>query len=149
MADSTKNAADELYVNGRIWTGRGREAGALAVRDGRVLACGEEAGECAGPGTRVVDLRGRRVIPGLIDGHLHAARAGATWTAELHWTGVPDVASALVTIETAVRDRPPGEWVRAIGGWHPCQFAESREPTRAELDAIAPDHPVYLQACTR
>ncbi|GAB3569446.1 amidohydrolase [Amycolatopsis endophytica] len=146
MADSTKNAADELYVNGRIWTGRGREAGALAVRDGRVLACGEEAGECAGPGTRVVDLRGRRVIPGLIDGHLHAARAGATWTAELHWTGVPDVASALVTIETAVRDRPPGEWVRAIGGWHPCQFAESREPTRAELDAIAPDHPVYLQA---
>ncbi|GAA4661232.1 amidohydrolase [Amycolatopsis dongchuanensis] len=146
MADSTKSAADELYVNGPVWTGPGREVTALAVRDGRVLACGEDAREHAGPGTRIVDLQGHRLIPGLIDGHLHAARAGATWTAELHWTGVPDVASALATIKAAAGDRPAGEWIRAIGGWHPCQFAESREPTRAELDAVAPDHPVYVQA---
>ncbi|GAB2982759.1 amidohydrolase [Amycolatopsis acidiphila] len=146
MADSTKSAADELYVNGRIWTGRAPEVTALAVRDGRVAACGAEAMECAGPGTRVVDLQGRRVIPGLVDGHLHAARAGATWTAELHWTGLPDVPSALATIKAAARDRPVGEWIRAIGGWHPCQFTESREPTRAELDAVAPGHPVYVQA---
>ncbi|MCI2422345.1 amidohydrolase [Saccharopolyspora sp. K220] len=146
MADSTKSAADEVYVNGRIWAARGREVTALAVRDGRVLACGEDAQELAGRGSRVVDLGGRRMIPGLIDGHMHATRAGATWATELHWTGVPDVASALATVEAVARDRPPGEWIRAIGGWHPCQFAESREPTRAELDAVAPDHPVYLQA---
>ncbi|HWD03440.1 MAG TPA: amidohydrolase [Amycolatopsis sp.] len=146
MADSRKSAADEVYVNGRIWAGPGHEATALAVRDGRVIACGDDAPDFAGPGSRRVDLGGRRMIPGLIDGHLHAARAGATWTAELHWTGVPDVASALATIKAAAGDRPPGEWIRAIGGWHPCQFAESREPTRAELDAVAPDHPVYVQA---
>ncbi|WP_160148896.1 amidohydrolase [Amycolatopsis alkalitolerans] len=143
MAVSTKSAGT-VYVNGRIWAGRGLEVPALAVRDGRVLALGEQARELAG--AEVVDLRGRRVIPGLIDGHLHAARAGATWSAELHWTGVPDVVAALATIEAAARQRRPGEWIRAIGGWHPCQFAESREPTRAELDAVAPDHPVYVQA---
>ena len=154
--------ADTVYLNGRIWPGAG-EAGAwepaaadapaaqptaLATAAGRVLACGSDARirELAGPDTTVVDLQGRRAIPGLIDGHLHATRAGATWTAELHWTGVPDVPAALATIAQAAGRAAPGEWIRAVGGWHPCQFTESREPTRAELDKVAPDHPVYLQA---
>lgn len=150
MTASTRSAdeIDEIYVNGRIWPGDGSAPTALAVAGGRVVATSDDTTirDLAGPATRVTDLCGRRVVPGLIDGHMHATRAGATWDGELHWTGVPDVATALATIEAAAAERPPGEWIRAIGGWHSCQFADAREPTMAELDAVAPDHPVYLQA---
>jgi len=60
---------------------------------------------------------------------------------------VPDVAAALASIRAEVARRPPGEWVRAIGGWHPPPVHRgSPPPSRAELDAVAPEHPVYVQA---
>jgi predicted amidohydrolase YtcJ len=113
-----------------------------------VLAVGSDAElrELAGPGTRVIDLQGRRVIPGLIDGHLHAARAGLSWADELHWDGVPDLGTALASIHAAAERAAPGEWIRVVGGWHPDQFAQARAPTRAELDQAGGDHPVYVQA---
>lgn len=144
--------ADDVYLNGRIWPGGGQPAGpeptALAVARGRVAGSGSDSDIRAliGPRTRVIDLQGRRVVPGLIDGHMHAVRAGSTWTSELHWTGVPDVPAALASIRAAAQKARPGQWIRAIGGWHPCQFKESREPTSAELDEAAGDHPVYVQA---
>jgi predicted amidohydrolase YtcJ len=147
-----RGTADTVYLNGRVWPGANGSAApepaALATAAGRVVALGSdpELRELIGPDTTVIDLQGRRVIPGLIDGHLHATRAGATWTSELHWTGVPDVATALTAIGDAADRVAPGEWIRAVGGWHPCQFTEAREPTRAELDKVAGDHPVYLQA---
>jgi predicted amidohydrolase YtcJ len=147
-----REIAQTVYLGGRVWPGTGPtpepEPTALAEGGGRVLAIGtdEQVRELAGPGTTVVDLQGHRVIPGLIDGHLHAARAGLTWTSELHWEGIPGVATALASIADAAGRAAPGEWIRAVGGWHPCQFAEAREPTRAELDRVAGDHPVYLQA---
>jgi predicted amidohydrolase YtcJ len=147
-----RGTADTVYLNGRVWPGANGSAApepvALATAAGRVVALGSdpELRELIGPDTTVIDLQGRRVIPGLIDGHLHATRAGATWTSELHWTGVPDVATALAAIGDAADRVAPGEWIRAVGGWHPCQFTEAREPTRAELDKVAGDHPVYLQA---
>lgn len=145
-------SADAIFVNGLVWPGSGTAGGpeptALAVSRGRVLALGSDAEvrELAGPGCSVTDLGGRRVVPGLIDGHLHAVRAGLTWDRELHWTGVPDVATALTAVEAEVARRPAGDWVCAIGGWHPDQFTEARAPSRAELDAVAPEHPVYVQA---
>jgi predicted amidohydrolase YtcJ len=144
--------AETVYLGGRVWPGPGLapdgEPTALAAGRGRVLAVGgdEQLRELAGPDTTVVDLQGHRVIPGLIDGHLHAARAGLTWTSELHWEDVPGVAAALASIADAAGRAAPGGWIRAVGGWHPVQFAEAREPTRAELDRVAGDHPVYLQA---
>jgi predicted amidohydrolase YtcJ len=143
--------ADQVFLNGRVWLGAGTPGPAptaLAIRAGRVLAAGSdgEMRALAAPETRVIDLQGHRLIPGLIDGHLHATRAGATWTSELHWTGVPDVPTALATIRAAARRADEGEWIRAIGGWHPCQFAEEREPTRAELDEAPGEHPAYVQA---
>lgn len=147
------SAADRIFLNGLIWPGPGRggdgpEPTALAVRDGKVQAYGsdDEIQQLAGPGTTVTDLGGRRVIPGLIDGHMHAVRGGATWSSELRWTDMPDLPTALAAIDAATKQAAPGEWIRVVGGWHPCQFPENREPTRAELDAIAPDHPVYVQA---
>jgi predicted amidohydrolase YtcJ len=151
---------DRIFVNGRIWPGLPSPDAtaaapvdpaprheALAVRDGRVLALGgtRRILDLAGPGTALVDLQHRTVVPGLIDGHMHAVRAGSTWSSELHWTGMPRLAQALDNIREAAASAPPGQWIRAIGGWHPCQFEENRPPTRAELDAAAPDHPVYVQ----
>jgi predicted amidohydrolase YtcJ len=144
--------ADHIFLNGLVWPGGVRRDGpeptALAVRDGRVVAYGSDAEIRAAAGRRstVVDLHGGRVIPGLIDGHMHAVRGGATWASEVRWTDLPDLGTALATVRAAVEGARPGEWIRVVGGWHPCQFAESREPTRAELDALAPDHPVYVQA---
>ncbi len=99
-----------------------------------------------GPDTLITDLGGRRVIPGLIDAHFHAVRAGLTWNKELHWTGVRDIASALASIRRATASTEPGSWIRVVGGWHPSQFLENRVPTRAELDEVSGDHPVYVQA---
>jgi predicted amidohydrolase YtcJ len=134
---------------GRITTGvRGApEATALAVLDGRIAVVGDEAQvqELVDAGARVVDLGGRRVVPGLIDGHLHLVRAGLTWSTEVRWDQVPSLREALGLLAAAARERPPGTWVRVLGGWHHGQFAERRQPTREDLDAVAPDHPVQVQ----
>ena len=145
--------ADAVYVNGKIWTGAnpGTEASeptALAVSRGRILAVGsdDEIHALAGPECPVTDLDGARVVPGLIDGHIHAVRAGSTWDCELHWTGAPDLATALDRVRTAAAELEQGAWIRAVGGWHFTQFREGRSPTRAELDDVAPHHPVYVQS---
>lgn len=155
MGGQMDEPGTRLYLNGKVWPGRGADATgtgteptALAVRDGRVLACGSDAEvrELAGPGAGECDLRGRRVVPGLIDAHMHAVRAGATWADELRWTDLPDLRSALDELRVAAARTPAGEWLRVVGGWHPTQFAEGRLPTPAELDEVAPHHPVYVQA---
>jgi predicted amidohydrolase YtcJ len=141
---------DAAYVNGAVWAGGDAAADVqgLAVSRGRVVALGADAEilRLAGPHTAIIDLGGRRVVPGLIDGHIHAVRAGATWAHELHWTGMPDIGSALASIAAVAARRAPGEWIRAVGGWHPCQLAEGRAPTREELDSVSGEHPVYVQA---
>ncbi|MGH7809863.1 MAG: amidohydrolase family protein, partial [Candidatus Binatia bacterium] len=85
------------------------------------------------------------VIPGLIDSHIHATLAGVSWDAELHWEQTRSLADGMKVIANAARSRPAGSWIVVAGGWVPTQFAERRLPTRKELDAIAPNHPVYLQ----
>jgi predicted amidohydrolase YtcJ len=148
------SGAEWLLVNGKIWTGASGAAGtpaevdALLVGGGRVLAAGSRADVegLATPAARVVDLGGRRAVPGLIDGHIHAVRAGLTWDRELRWMDTKTLAEGLATISARARETPAGEWIRVVGGWHPSQLVEKRLPTRAELDAAAPDHPVYVQA---
>lgn len=145
--------ADLLLVNGQVTTladdGTPPEVSALAVRDGRVLFAGSvvDAQGHVSPHTTVVDLGGRRVIPGLIDSHVHFVRAGLTWNDEVRWEGIPDLATGLARIEDAARTLPDGAWIRVIGGWHPGQLAERRGPTVDELDKVAQNHPVFLQ-CT-
>ena len=120
---------------------------AVAIKNGRFVAAGtdSEMRRWIGPKTVVVNLGGRTVIPGLIDSHMHATVAGLSWNAELHWESARSLADGLKQIEAAAKDKPVGTWIVVGGGWAPTQFPERRLPTRAEVDAVAPKHPVYVQ----
>ena len=146
---AVKTAADIVLRGGKIITVDGAFSikQAVAIRDGRFVAVGSdgEIRDYIGPGTRVIDLLGRTVIPGLIDSHIHATVAGLSWDAELHWELNHTLADGLRQIATATKSQAPGSWIVVGGGWVPTQFAERRFPTRAELDTLAPNHPVYIQ----
>ncbi|MFT8246171.1 amidohydrolase [Roseomonas sp. BN140053] len=119
---------------------------AVAVTAGRFSAVGDAAAilPTAGPDTRVIDLRGRRLIPGLIDNHLHVIRGGLNFNMELRWDGVRSLATAMEMLRRQVAITPPPQWVRIVGGFTEHQFAEKRLPTLEEINAVAPDTPVFI-----
>jgi len=94
--------------------------------------------------TKQIDLKKRRVIPGLNDSHLHLIRGGLNYNMELRWDGVPSLAYAMEMLKKQVRITPPPQWVRVIGGWSEFQFVEKRMPTLEEINAISPDTPVFI-----
>jgi predicted amidohydrolase YtcJ len=114
--------------------------------DRRVTATGgnEEILRLRGPATRVIDGRRRTVIPGLNDSHMHPIRGGLNYNLELRWDGVPSLADALRMLKDQAARTPAPQWVRVIGGWTEFQFAERRMPTVDEIDAVAPDTPVFV-----
>ncbi len=141
--------ADAVLLNGKIITLEAARpiAEALAVRDGKVLAVGPSTDirRLARPAAKVIDLDGRTVIPGLIDSHIHAIRAGLTYATEVHWIGARSLAEAIGRLRIAAQAATKGTWLVVAGGWTERQFAEQRRPTQAELAAAAPDHHVYVQ----
>jgi predicted amidohydrolase YtcJ len=141
--------ADTIFVNGKILTLDEKSSirQALAVRDGRIAAVGSnaEVRKLAARGTRVIDLAGRTMIPGMIDSHLHGIRAGQTFGTEVNWIGARSMDEALGRIRAAAKTSPAGQWIIVAGGWTEQQFKENRRPTQAELAAAAPEHPVYVQ----
>jgi len=141
--------ADLVLLDGKIVTldAEGSVHDALAIRDGKVLAVGRSAAmrALAGPGTRTLDLKGRTVIPGLIDSHMHAIRAALSFSTEVNWIGARSLTEALARMHDAAERMPPGAWLIVAGGWNELQFAERRRPTQAELTAAAPNNPVYVQ----
>lgn len=147
MAQATP-APDLILHNGRFTTlDRGNPtAEAVAIRDGRFLRVGRSADvlPLAGTATRVVDLQGRAVLPGLIDNHLHIIRGGLNFNLELRWDGVRSLADAMAMLRQQVAITPAPQWVRVVGGFTEHQFAEKRLPTIDELNAVAPDTPVFI-----
>ena len=143
-----KTFADVIVRNGKIATQDEARSfvSAVAIKDGRFLASGDEhAMEIhRGPSTRVIDLNGRTAIPGLNDSHLHVIRGGLNYNLELRWDGVPSLADALRMLSEQASRTPPGQWVRVVGGWSEFQFAERRLPTLDEINAAAPDTPVFI-----
>jgi hypothetical protein len=141
--------ADTLLLNGHIITldDTSREAEGLAIRGDRILAVGSstEVRAAAGPATRIVDLGGRTVIPGLIDSHIHAIRAGFRYATETSFAGTRSIPEALDRIRLAAAQAPAGTWIIIGGGWTPGQFAERRRPTLEEIAAAAPGRQVYIQ----
>jgi predicted amidohydrolase YtcJ len=145
---TAEDAADIIVRNAKIHTGDPRlpQAEAIAIRDGVITAVGDDkdvAGQ-VGPATRVVDALGRRVIPGLNDAHLHVIRGGLNYVLELRWDGVRSLRQGLAMLREQAARTPKGQWVRVVGGWSAEQFAERRLPTVAELNAAAPDTPVFV-----
>ncbi len=121
------------------------QAQSIAIRDGKFLAVGSEQDvRAAAPKARVIDAGGRRVIPGLIDSHMHVIRGGLNYNMELRWDGVPSLAEAMAMLKRQVDNTPAPQWVRVVGGFTEHQFAEKRLPTIAELNAIAPDTPAFI-----
>ncbi|MFF8951291.1 amidohydrolase [Streptomyces sp. NPDC014940] len=145
---ATDDAADLVVRNAKIHTGDpGRpHAQALAVRDGAITVVGDDKDVAprVGPGTKVVDALGRRVVPGLNDAHLHVIRGGLNYVLELRWDGVRSLRQGLAMLREQAARTPKGQWVRVVGGWSAEQFAERRLPTVAELNAAAPDTPVFV-----
>jgi predicted amidohydrolase YtcJ len=142
-------AADTILLDGKVITldDASSVVQAVAIRDGRILAVGTNADirRRADARTQVIELGGRTVVPGLMDSHIHALRAGLTYAVELSWIGVPSLAKGLDLIREAARTSPPGAWIKIGGGWTELQFPEKRGPTVEELVAAAPDRPVYVQ----
>ena len=139
---------DLILVNGRFSTldPAVPSPGAVAVAGGRFSAIGD-AREIMGTGgakTRVIDLGGRRTIPGLIDSHTHVIRGGLNYNLELRWDGVESLADAMRMLREQVDRTPAPQWVRVVGGFTVHQFAERRLPTIEELNAAAPDTPVFI-----
>jgi predicted amidohydrolase YtcJ len=135
-----------LLTNGRIHTmdAQRRVVSRVRIANGRFVEVGDAASD-AGGCTDTIDLRGRTVIPGMIDNHFHVQLVGSRPGYE---TRAIETAFSIADVQQVIRERagsvPEGAFITAIGGILPRQFAENRLPTLAELDAAAPRHPVYI-----
>lgn len=141
--------ADTVLFNGKILTVDKDFSvqQALAIGHGQVLASGTSAAmkKLAGDKARLIDLGGRTVIPGLTDGHIHGIRAALTFGTEVNWIGITTLKEALERVRQAAKTQKPGSWIVVAGGWTEEQFEEKRRPSAAEVEAIAPGNPVYIQ----
>jgi hypothetical protein len=140
--------AEVIFHNAKFSTlDPGRpHASAAAVQDGKFVAVGSDAEvfRLRGDDTQVVDLKGRTVIPGLNDSHLHLIRGGLNFNLELRWDGVPSLADALRMLKEQARRTPPPQWVRVVGGWTEQQFAERRMPALEEINAATGETPCFI-----
>jgi predicted amidohydrolase YtcJ len=146
-----QEAPDTIFLNGKVVTVDEffSIAEALAVRGDTIVAVGsnEDIDSLKGDATRVLDLQGRTVIPGLIDNHNHVVRATEYWPNDTRLDGVTSRSTALAMLKAKAQKLPPGEWLMSLGGWTENQFIDSRQDfTLAELDAIATDRPVFVQS---
>jgi predicted amidohydrolase YtcJ len=129
-----------------------RVAQAIALRSGHIVAVGDDAALCkeAAPTTQLIDLGGRSVLPGFFDAHPHADREGLKARGGIPIAGLHSVADIIDVVKRAARTTPASEWIVLMRMGEPPheyvsrpeQLAEGRFPTRHDLDAAAPDHPV-------
>jgi predicted amidohydrolase YtcJ len=143
-----ERGASLIVRNARITTLDAKlpAARALAVRDGTIAAIGDERSvmRLADAATQVIDAHDARLIPGLNDSHTHLIRGGLNYNLELRWDGVRSLADAMAMLKVQVARTPAPQWVRVVGGFSEHQFVEKRLPTLDEINAIAPDTPVFL-----
>ncbi len=148
QASQETPGADLIVHNAKIFTGNPAHpsASAVAVKNGRIYSVGTDA-EVLGlknANTKIIDSRGRRLIPGIIDAHTHVLNEGG-YNYTLRWDGVPTLRRALQMLSEQARRTPEGHWVKVIGGWSPYQFEENRFPTMDELRKAVPNRPLIVQ----
>ena len=147
LSASAQNFADTVLRNGRFLSLDSTISDAIAIRDKRIQALGksQDIEAFIGPRTKVIDVREHTVIPGLIDSHIHAIRAGLTEDTEVSWAGVKSLATAIELLVRAAKTRPRGTWLIVAGGWTEAQFTEKRRPSLQEIEKAIPHHHVYIQ----
>jgi predicted amidohydrolase YtcJ len=113
--------AETILNHGKIISANDKESiyQSMAIREGKIIALGSltELKVWQGPNTQVIDLKGKTVIPGLIDSHIHAIRAALSYSTEVHWFGLPTIEAALNRLKQAASSAKPGEWLVVAGGW--------------------------------
>ena len=150
-AAQSLRAPDLILAHGTILTVDPRDTvtQAIAIRDGRVLTVGTDAAvlALAGPRTTVVDLHGRTATPGLIDTHVHVADGGVAEVTAIELGDATGVAEIVRRVRVKAAQLKPGEWVQGQG-WDEGKLTEHRYVLAADLDAAAPDNPVWLEHTT-
>ncbi|MEJ8819477.1 amidohydrolase [Lacibacter sp. H407] len=145
---SQKKKADIIIINGRITTmdDSNSETEAVAIAANKIILTGNNKTvmKLATTSTKIIDAKGRRIIPGLFDSHLHVIRGGRFYNAELRWDGVSTLKRALEMLKEQAQRTPEGQWVRVVGGWNEYQFDEKRLPTLEEINEATGDVPVFI-----
>ena len=146
-ACSSGDAPDTVYTNGFIYTVNPQQvtAEALAVRDGQIIAVGsnDEVQALASGDTRVVDLGGRMLMPGIHDMHVHPMEAGEKYNFQCAFPFTFTVAEIVEKLTECAAETPPGEWIRG-GQWAMELLESDTAPHKDILDAITTEHPIYL-----
>src|SRR5688572_25796012 len=137
-------APDLILINGRVITVdlNFTIAEGVAIAGDRILTTGNEdqLRALAGPATRIVDLKGHAVIPGLMDNHLHGAGGGGG----VDLSGARTLADVYAAIDARVKQSKPGDVILSNSDWHEAQLKEQRLPLRDDLDKVAPQNPIVL-----
>src|SRR5712675_2448257 len=140
--------ADLLLRGGTVFVAAGKRSTAVAVRGDRIAALGEQAERMAGPSTRVVDLRGRLVTPGMNDAHCHLGAGGLSML-EVDLRGASSLGEIESRVGAAAAKAAAGEWITGRG-WdqtrlRPSELGPGGWPTKETLDRASPQHPVFLR----
>lgn len=149
LLSQAQQKADLIIYNGKIATmqKQGEFVQAIAIKDGIILDTGTEKSIVAAyksSATKLIDAKGKTVIPGLNDSHLHVIREGLNYNSELRWDGVKTLKRAMEMLKEQAARTPDSVWIKVIGGWNEFQFEEKRQPTIDEINAAVPDKPVFI-----
>jgi len=143
-----QDKADLIVTNGKIITLDDQfPAGeAIAIAGNKILAVGnnQQILRFKRTGSRMIDAKGKTVIPGIYDSHLHVIRGGRFYNTELRWDGVKTLKHALAMLKEQAARTPEGQWVRVVGGWTEYQFEEKRLPTLAEINEATGKTPTFI-----
>ena len=144
--DRCAGSRDVKLVNGKIHTldARNSIVSSVTIKNGKFAVVGDEGQSDGGPCMQVINLGGRTAIPGLVDNHNHFLLLGLRPGHDTRLETAASIADVQAAIRARVKTVNPGDWITAMGGWTPAQFAENRLPTLAELDAAAPSNPVLV-----
>jgi len=149
LSSQAQQKADLIIYNGKIATMQKQNefVQAIAIKDGIILDTGTEKNILSAyksSATKLIDAKGKTVIPGLNDSHMHVIREGLNYNSELRWDGVKTLKRAMEMLKEQAARTPEGVWIKVIGGWNEFQFEEKRQPTIDEINAAVPDKPVFI-----
>ncbi len=148
LAATAQKKASLIIINAKVITlnDANPQAQAIAINGDKIAAVGTNAKilHYKTGKSIVIDAKGKTVIPGLYDSHLHVIRGGRFYNSELRWDGVKTLGRALQLLKEQAQRTPEGQWVRVVGGWTEYQFEEKRKPTLAEINNATGNTPAFI-----